>query len=1049
MASTKPPINATLRSEPVKQLAANKARVESLMKLNGNDVCADCPIANPDWASINLGIFLCLPCSGVHRSIGVHVSKVKSVQLDDWNTDWVENMESWGNERSNREVWEAKVPSGRSRPTEREANAAHSTSDVHLSQKLEQWIRDKYEKKMFAQAEKNDDSVSRPHGESEVRLSGLGVGKNLKRLNKMFTADMVVKKRIDTDDELEDRDVFHNGTLRKRGRKNKSWRARTFEISRGELSYYETTPVPPKGGQTTANTGGWANANGAVPPPPAGGTKLRGYSTQVSVSKHSKAKGTVDLAACALLLPPAATGAHDVSKKGVGATNYFVLLCEKPQHRMIHLAALSQHDHMQWIDRLQLAIAQARKRRTESMAPVITPAILTDGAKIEAATCDRAPPQTRSLSLMHWAEERSTKMMASLCDGTANSGAPVDRQRNITIGGSELMNPMIGGGSEQLNSMGGNAGTKQAGKTARLSTMLVKRLTGRKSTSEKEGWKPGRALSGASAAGEDDEDGTEGDDGDDDFDAGAPDGGVILPSKRTNADDSERNRAKSTWFGFGPNVQIQLDEAVRLETHLVVAPSHPLGVAFSETKEGGMVIVTRSEVPGLEVGSLVLLMNGRPVGELALKRWQKGEPAVGGARVARVSGVGKGGTERGAEGGGGGHPKSPTALVKNKLSADGWKSHKGSSTSILIKGKQHSEGLRRIASRDSIKKDRAQDNVYWPMKRFQYAWSESDSLLGVELVVLRPPALVAFATKRSRSLHGRNWKRRQFVMAAGKLGYYTIPKEPKAAKKDSESAHRLSGHSLSLQKETPYDIMHNASLGVKASGVALQGVIELGDCVCGPAFNDASAEGDGDDVSDEEAVEEVRRSWMAERMSGMAKEKHTHSLAIIQSSEDRMLVDMGSSMELSRWLVALTHGTQFARGALSEGLLVRLYAQIGIGITDSDPAEAPKPAWPGPDYKLNGSNGSNGGTAAGLSLPTLEHGESMREGLNEALKVGGEAEGEGGDGDDNDDDEDAKVVSDDLAKELDEPVVPRKPPAVPPPPPEDPDDEMFDDSFFD
>jgi len=43
-----------------------------------NPVCADCDAANPEWVSINLGVVLCITCSGVHRSLGTHISKVSS-----------------------------------------------------------------------------------------------------------------------------------------------------------------------------------------------------------------------------------------------------------------------------------------------------------------------------------------------------------------------------------------------------------------------------------------------------------------------------------------------------------------------------------------------------------------------------------------------------------------------------------------------------------------------------------------------------------------------------------------------------------------------------------------------------------------------------------------------------------------------------------------------------------------------------------------------------------------------------------------------------------
>ena len=57
------------------------------LEVAGNTQCADCSGSNPTWASINLGIMLCIECSGIHRSLGVHISKVRSVQLDDWEPE--------------------------------------------------------------------------------------------------------------------------------------------------------------------------------------------------------------------------------------------------------------------------------------------------------------------------------------------------------------------------------------------------------------------------------------------------------------------------------------------------------------------------------------------------------------------------------------------------------------------------------------------------------------------------------------------------------------------------------------------------------------------------------------------------------------------------------------------------------------------------------------------------------------------------------------------------------------------------------------------------
>ncbi|RRT41738.1 hypothetical protein B296_00048946 [Ensete ventricosum] len=51
--------------------------IDVLRKVCGNDICADCAAPEPDWASLNLGILLCIECSGVHRNLGVHISKLE------------------------------------------------------------------------------------------------------------------------------------------------------------------------------------------------------------------------------------------------------------------------------------------------------------------------------------------------------------------------------------------------------------------------------------------------------------------------------------------------------------------------------------------------------------------------------------------------------------------------------------------------------------------------------------------------------------------------------------------------------------------------------------------------------------------------------------------------------------------------------------------------------------------------------------------------------------------------------------------------------------
>uniref|UniRef100_A0AAY4CT26 ArfGAP with GTPase domain, ankyrin repeat and PH domain 2 n=1 Tax=Denticeps clupeoides TaxID=299321 RepID=A0AAY4CT26_9TELE len=110
--------------------------LQAIRNAKGNHLCVDCGEPNPTWASLNLGALICIECSGIHRNLGTHLSRVRSLDLDDLSPELTQVLTAIGNHVAN-SVWESRTE-GRQKPT-------HDAS----REEREAWIRAKYEQRLF------------------------------------------------------------------------------------------------------------------------------------------------------------------------------------------------------------------------------------------------------------------------------------------------------------------------------------------------------------------------------------------------------------------------------------------------------------------------------------------------------------------------------------------------------------------------------------------------------------------------------------------------------------------------------------------------------------------------------------------------------------------------------------------------------------------------------------------------------------------------------------------------------------------------------------
>ncbi|KAL0138179.1 hypothetical protein V8B55DRAFT_1535746 [Mucor lusitanicus] len=182
------------KSEETQREALKKIRM-----VPGNDRCADCGVKDPEWACTNLGIIVCIECSGIHRSLGVHVSKVRSIVLDKWESDAIEVMLRLGNTVGN-SIYEASVP------VDMESFRITPTSDRG---DRDLWIIEKYVKRSFVTpCSLSQESLDKEfwnaiiEGELDSALKRLAQGAHVDYKNPEDESRSALHKMVDKDDEV-------------------------------------------------------------------------------------------------------------------------------------------------------------------------------------------------------------------------------------------------------------------------------------------------------------------------------------------------------------------------------------------------------------------------------------------------------------------------------------------------------------------------------------------------------------------------------------------------------------------------------------------------------------------------------------------------------------------------------------------------------------------------------------------------------------------------------------------------------------------------------
>ncbi|XP_076890544.1 ADP-ribosylation factor GTPase-activating protein AGD4-like isoform X2 [Bidens hawaiensis] len=185
--------------------------VSSILKeISGNNLCAECSAPEPDWASLNLGILICIECSGVHRNLGVHISKVRSINFDVkvWEPSVIELFQNLGNAYCN-SIWENLLQISENGS---DTIVVNKPSPADAFQQREKYIIAKYvEKRLISQQET---ATSTPY---TTRIWEAVKSNNIREVYRLI-ATSTTNIINTTYDEVTGADMFHEHDSSKRSK---------------------------------------------------------------------------------------------------------------------------------------------------------------------------------------------------------------------------------------------------------------------------------------------------------------------------------------------------------------------------------------------------------------------------------------------------------------------------------------------------------------------------------------------------------------------------------------------------------------------------------------------------------------------------------------------------------------------------------------------------------------------------------------------------------------------------------------------------------------